>query len=47
MLTTPTLEKLQGLRLPAMARAWEDQQQQADVTTLAFDERFGLLVDAE
>jgi DNA replication protein DnaC len=47
MLTTPTLDKLHGLRLPAMARAWEDQQQQADVATLAFDERFGLLVDAE
>jgi DNA replication protein DnaC len=47
MLTTPTLDKLHGLRLPAMARAWEDQQQQADVATLAFDERLGLLVDAE
>lgn len=47
MLTAPTLEKLQHLKLDAMAHAWSEQQQHADMTGLAFDERFGLLVDAE
>ena len=30
-----------------MATAWTEQQQHAELTALAFDERFGLLVDAE
>jgi hypothetical protein len=30
-----------------MAAAWTDQQHQVDMTALAFDERFGLLVEAE
>lgn len=47
MLTAPTLEKLQHLKLDAMAHAWSEQQQHADMMGLAFDERFGLLVDAE
>jgi DNA replication protein DnaC len=47
MLTTPTLEQLHGLKLGAMAAAWTDQQGHPDVIALAFDERFGLLVDAE
>jgi hypothetical protein len=47
MLTAPTLDKLQQLKLDAMAHAWSEQQQHAAVTSLAFDERFGLLVDAE
>ena len=47
MLTAPTLEKLHALKLDAMAAAWTEQQQQADLTALAFDERFGLLVEAE
>ncbi len=47
MLTAPTLEQLQALKLTAMAAAWTAQQQNAEMTTLAFDERFGLLVDAE
>jgi DNA replication protein DnaC len=47
MLTTPTLDSLQALKLPAMAQAWTEQQQHADVQTLSFDERFGLLVEAE
>jgi DNA replication protein DnaC len=47
MLTTPTLDKLHGLKLPAMAQAWTEQQQHADVQALSFDERFGLLVEAE
>ena len=47
MLTEPTLEKLRGLRLEAMANAWLEQQKNADLTKLSFDERFGMLVDAE
>ena len=47
MLTAPTLEKLQALKLPAMAQAWTDQQHAAELAGLAFDERFGLLVEAE
>src|SRR5262245_42600110 len=47
MLSAPTIDKLHQLNLAAMAAAWTEQQQHADVTSLAFDERFGLLVDAE
>ena len=47
MLTAPTLDKLQSLKLDAMAHAWSEQQQHAALTSLGFDERFGLLVDAE
>ena len=41
------MEKLQALHLHAFAKAWEEQQQQPDVLTMSFDERLGLLVDAE
>jgi DNA replication protein DnaC len=47
MLNAPTLEQLQALKLAAMATAWTEQQPQAEITALAFDERFALLVDAE
>jgi DNA replication protein DnaC len=47
MLNEPTVEKLQTLRLHAMAEAWAAQQAQPDIAALSFDERFGLLVDAE
>jgi len=47
MLTAPTMEHLQALKLDTMAAAWTAQQQQADLAALAFDERFGLLVEAE
>jgi hypothetical protein len=47
MLNAPTLDKLHALKLAAMAAAWTEQQHQADMTALAFDERFGLLVEAE
>ena len=47
MLTSPTMEHLQALKLDTMAAAWTAQQQQADLATLAFDDRFGLLVEAE
>jgi DNA replication protein DnaC len=47
MLNEPTIEKLRTLRLHAMAAAWEKQQAQPDLAALSFDERLGLLVDAE
>lgn len=47
MLNEQTLEKLQALRLVAMATAWEAQNQSAETMALSFDERLGLLVDAE
>lgn len=47
MLNEPTVEKLKSLRLDAMVAAWQDQQANADVRALDFDERFGLLVDAQ
>lgn len=47
MLTEPTTEKLKAMRLDAMATAWKEQGAKADVNRLAFDERFGMLVDAE
>lgn len=47
MLTTPTLDKLHALKLAAMAQAWQDQRRNADLAALSFDERLGLLVEAE
>jgi len=47
MLNEPTLDKLKTLHLDAMAAAWAEQQKNAEHTKLSFDERFGLLVDAE
>lgn len=47
MLTAATLEKLRALKLDTMAATWEAQQQDAATSQLSFDERLGLLVDAE
>jgi DNA replication protein DnaC len=47
MLAEPTLEKLRAMRLDGMVAAWLELQKKADATKLSFDERFGLLVDAE
>jgi DNA replication protein DnaC len=47
VLNEPTVEKLKTLRLNAMAEAWAAQQAQPNLNSLSFDERFGLLVDAE
>jgi len=47
MLKEPTVEKLRAMRLDALADAWLAQQKQPDLAKLAFDERFGMLVDAE
>lgn len=43
----PTIEKLHDMRLSAMADAWSAQQKDTKLGSLGFDERFGLLVDAE
>ena len=47
MLNEPTMEKLMTLRLNALAAAWTEQQQSPDSSSLCFDERLALLVDAE
>jgi DNA replication protein DnaC len=47
MVTEQTLEKLMSLRLAAMATAFEEQRQKPAMSQLGFDERFGLIVDAE
>lgn len=47
MLNEPTMEKLHGLKLTALAAAWNEQQKSPDIAKLSFDERLGLLVDAQ
>jgi DNA replication protein DnaC len=47
MLAQPTLEQLTGLRLHALSRAWQQQQEDPSISDLGFDERLALLVDAE
>jgi len=47
MLTHPTLDKLQTLRLTGMVKALREQMQMPDIADLSFEERLGLLVDRE
>lgn len=47
MLNHPTLDKLQQLRLPGMAKAFAAQLGHTDCDGLSFAERLGLLVDEE
>ena len=47
MLAEPTMEKLRLLRLDALATAWIEQQKNPDLQKLGFDERLGMLVDAQ
>lgn len=47
MLLHPTLDKLQALRFTGMLKALQEQQHLADIDTLSFEERLGLLVDRE
>lgn len=47
MLNEPTLDKLRALRLDAFAAAWAEQHKNPELHSLSFDERLGLLVDAE
>jgi DNA replication protein DnaC len=47
MLTEPTMEKLRELRLEVMAATFLEQQRDLETARLSFEERLGLMVDAE
>lgn len=47
MLTSPLHQALITLRMPGMAQAYEDQLNSSAAQSLGFDDRFGLLLDAE
>jgi hypothetical protein len=47
MLSEQTVDRLQHLRLAAMAEAYLAQQRDTAAASLTFDERLGMLVDAE
>jgi DNA replication protein DnaC len=47
VLTHTTIEGLKSLRLPAMAAGLTQQREHPDYASLSFEERLGLLVDAE
>lgn len=47
MLTNQTRQSLHTLRLPGMAQAYEDQLNNPTMQSLGFDDRFGMIVDAE
>lgn len=47
MLTQPTVEKLNAMKLTAMAEAFQEQLNCPDMSQLPFEERFGLLVDRQ
>lgn len=47
MLNNPTIDKLIDLKLLGMLNAFKQQLEMPELTKLSFDERFGLLVDAE
>ena len=47
MLTHPTLDKLQALKLMGMYHALLEQMQMPEITEVPFEERLGLLVERE
>ncbi len=47
MLENPTRDRLRELRLNAMVEEWDRQTADAEVAGLSFEDRLGLLVDAE
>ena len=47
MLEQPTLDKLKSLRLHGFAQAWTEQSKSKKIREMDFDDRVGLLVDAE
>lgn len=47
MLTEPTIDKLHHMKLRAMADAFRVQLESPTMGTLSFEERFGMLVEAE
>ena len=42
-----TMERLREMKLPGLLAAWNEQQKNPDFANLSFDERLGMLVDAE
>ena len=47
MLSQQTLEKLYTMKLNGMADAFRQQQEDTEIASLSFEERFGLLVDQQ
>ncbi len=47
MLVNPTVEKLQAMRLTAMAEAFTEQLADPEMAQLSFEERFSLMVDRQ
>ena len=47
MLNEQTFEKLNAMKLSGMAQALKEQMETAGVDDLSFEERFGMLVDAQ
>ena len=47
MLINHTHERLAALGLAGMAKAFDDQLRQPDVTALTFEQRLGLMIDRE
>lgn len=47
MLTENTISKLREIRMGTMAEAFRDQLTNPEISALSFEDRFGLLVDAE
>ncbi len=47
MLIQPTIEKLNSMKLSAMARAFQEQLATPNMAALSFEERFGLIVDRQ
>lgn len=47
MLTENTVTKLQEMKLTAMARTFKEQLTEPNINGLAFEDRFGILVDQE
>jgi hypothetical protein len=47
MLTQPTVDKLNSMRLNAMARSFMEQTSNPEMARLTFEERFGLIVDQQ
>ena len=47
MLTHPTLEKLESLRLSGMQQALKEQLEMDDIDSMSFEERLALLLDRE
>ena len=47
MLNQPTIDKLIKMRMSVMADAYRQQMEDPTISELSFEDRFGMLVDAE